>query len=55
MSEKDEQKFQYWICDKLFYVGDNEVTGNCHITKKYRGKYRSAHWSCNINWLKLFL
>ena len=54
MSEKDEQKFQYWICDKLFYVGDNEVTGNCQ-KKKYRGKYRSAHWSCNINWLKLFL
>ena len=49
MSEKDEQKFQYWICDKLFDVGDNEVTDNCHITGKYKGKYRSAHWSCNIN------
>ena len=50
MSEKDEERFQssskYWICDKLFGVGDNKVRDHCHITRKYKG---SAHWSCNIN------
>ena len=49
----NEQKFQssntYWICDKLFDVGDNKVRDHRHVTGKYRG---SAHWSCNIN-LKL--
>ena len=53
MSEEDEQRFQSsnkcWICDKLFYVGDNKVRDHCHITEKYRG---SAHWSCSFN-LKL--
>ena len=53
MSEKDEQIFHLsnkcWICDKLFYVGNNKVRDHCHITRKYRG---CAHSSCNIN-LKL--
>ena len=43
-------KFQlsniWWICDKLFDVGDNEVRDHCHVTAKYRG---SAHCSCNTN------
>ena len=50
MSAEEEERFQltssYWICDKLFDVGDNKVRDNCHITGKYRGV---AHWSCNIN------
>ena len=53
ISEEDEQRFQSsnkcWICDKLFYVGDNKVKDYCHVTEKYRG---SAHWSCSFN-LKL--
>ena len=53
MSAEEEERFQltnsYWICDKLFDVGDDKVRGHCHITGKYRG---AAHWSCNIN-LKL--
>ena len=53
MTAEDEERFQlsnnYWICNKLFDVGDNKVRDHCHITGKYRG---SAHWSCNIN-LKL--
>ena len=51
MPEKDEQIFQssnkcWFICDKLFDVGDDKVRDHCHIRGKYRG---SAHWSCNIN------
>ena len=53
MSPKDEKRFQlrnkFWICDKLFDVGDDKVRDHCHITKSYRV---SAHWSCNVN-LKL--
>ena len=52
-AEEEEDKFQlsksYWICDKSFYIGDEKVRDNCHMTGKYRG---AAHWSCNIN-LKL--
>ena len=51
--EEEEDKFQLskscWICDKSFYIGDEKVRDNCHMTGKYRG---AAHWSCNIN-LKL--
>ena len=47
---EDEERFQssnkFWICDKLFDVGDNKVRNHCHITGKYRG---SAHWSCHVN------
>ena len=36
MSEEDEQRFQsnnkWWICDKLFDVGDNKVRDHCHVT-----------------------
>ena len=39
----------YWICDKLFDIGDDKVRDHCHITGKYRG---AAQWSCDIN-LKL--
>ena len=53
MSAEEEERFQLsnscWICDTLFYVGDEKVRDHCHITEKYRG---AAHWSCNIN-LKL--
>ena len=53
MSAEKEQRFQltnsYWICDKLFDVGDDKVRDHCHITGRYRGE---AHWSFNIN-LKL--
>ena len=53
MSAEEEEKFQvtnsWWICDKLFDVGDGNVRDYCHITGKYRGV---AHWSCNVN-LKL--
>ena len=53
MPAEDEERFQssskYWICNKLFDVGDNKVRDHDHITGKYRGP---AHWSCNIN-LKL--
>ena len=53
MSAKDEQRFQlsnkYWICNKLFDVGDKKVRDHCNITGNYRG---FVHWSCNIN-LKL--
>ena len=49
----EEERFQlsnsYWICDKLFDVGDDKVRDHGHITGKYRG---TAHWSCSIN-LKL--
>ena len=51
--EEEEEKFQlsnsYWICNKLFDVGDEKVRDHCHITGKYRG---AAHFSCNTN-LKL--
>ena len=50
MSAEDGEKFQssfkWWICDKLFDVGDNKVRDYCHVTGKYRG---STHWSYNIN------
>ena len=50
MSEKDEQIFRssnnFWICNKLFDVGDNKVRDYSHITGKYGG---SVHWNCNIN------
>ena len=53
MSTEKEETFQLtnscWICDKLFYVGDDKVRDHCHITEKYRS---AGHWSCNIN-LKL--
>ena len=53
MSAEEEERFQltnsYWVCDKLFDVGDDKVRNHCHITGKYRG---TAHWSCNVN-LKL--
>ena len=46
----EEERFQlsnnYWICDKLFDIGDEKVRDHCHITGKYRG---AAQWSCNIN------
>ena len=50
ISVEDEKRFQlsnkYWICDKLFAVGDNKVRDHCHITGKYRG---SAHLNGNVN------
>ena len=50
MSAEEEEKFQlsnnFWICDKLFDVGDENVRYHCHITGKYRGAY---HWSCYFN------
>ena len=53
MSAEDEEMFQlsniYWICDKLFDVGNDKVRDHCHVTGKCRD---SAHWNCNIN-LKL--
>ena len=53
ISENDEQIFhlsnKYWICNKLFDLGDIKVRDHCHITGKYRG---CAHCSCNVN-LKL--
>ena len=50
MSAKEEERFQlsniFWICNKLFDVGDNKVRDHCHVS----GIYRSAvHWSCNVN------
>ena len=50
MSEEDKQRFQssnkYWICDKLFDVGDNKARHHDHV----KGKYGSSpHWSCDIN------
>ena len=46
----EEEGFQlsnnFWICNKLFDVGDEKVRDHCHITGKYRG---AAHWSCNNN------
>ena len=49
----EEEGFQlsnnFWICNKLFDVGDEKVRDHCHITGKYRG---AAHWICNNN-LKL--
>ena len=48
MSAEEEEKFQltnsFWICDKLFDVGDKKVRDHCHI--KYRG---AAHFSCTAN------
>ena len=38
--------FKYWICDKLYDIGDNKVRDHCPVIGKYRG---SAHWGCNIN------
>ena len=39
MSAEDEELFQlsskFWICDKLFDVGDDKVTDHCHVTGKY--------------------
>ena len=53
ISVEEEERFQlsnsYWICDKLFDIGDDKVRDHCHITEKYRC---AANWSCNIN-LKL--
>ena len=53
MSAEDEERFQlsniYWICDKLFDVGNDKVRDHFHVTGKCRD---SAHWNCNIN-LKL--
>ena len=53
LSAEEEERFQlsngYWICDKLFDVGDEKVRDHCHITGKYRG---AVHFSCNAN-LKL--
>ena len=41
MSAEKEERFQssnnYWICDKLFDVGNEKVRNYCHITRKYRG------------------
>ena len=52
-SEEGEERFQlrnkWWICNKLFDVGDNKGRDHCHITRQYRG---SSQWSCNID-LKL--
>ena len=53
MYAEEEERFHssnsYWICDKLFDVGDDKVRDHCHTTGKYRG---ASYWSCNIN-LKL--
>ena len=53
MFAKEEERFQlsnsFWICDKLFYVGDDKIRDRCHVTGKYRG---AGRWSCYIN-LKL--
>ena len=49
MSAEENEKFEMtnicWICDKLIENTDNKVRDHCHIT----GKYRAAHYSCNIN------
>ena len=49
MSTENEEIFQlinnYWICDKLFDVGNKKVRDHCHITGKCRV---SAHW-INVN------
>ena len=41
MSADAEERLQLtnscWICGKLFDVGDDKVTDNCHITGKYGG------------------
>ena len=53
MSAENEERFQssdkYWICYKLFDVGDNKVRDHCHVIGKCRG---SARWRCNV-YLKL--
>ena len=50
MSVEDERRFQssnkYWICNKFFVTGDNNVRDHDNVTGKYRG---SAHCSCSIN------
>ena len=49
MSAKENELFELtnicWICNKLIEVNDKKVRDHCHIT----GKYRGAHYSCNIN------
>ena len=51
MTEKKEENFRSsdtcWIYEKL--IEDENITGHCHITEKYRG---ASHWSFNVN-LKL--
>ena len=41
MSAEDEERSwlsnKCWICNKFFDVGDDKVSGHCHITGKYRG------------------
>ena len=50
MSADEEERFQlansFWICNKLFDVGDEKVRYHCHVAGKYRG---AAHFSCNAN------
>ena len=36
----------YWICNKLFDLGDEKVRNHCHVAGKFRG---SVHFSCNAN------
>ena len=49
MTEKEEHLFQEsnncWICKKLIDNDDENVGDHCHVT----GKFRAAHWDCNIN------
>ena len=41
MSAEDAERLQlsnkYWICNKLFDVGNNKIKDHCHITGKYTG------------------
>ena len=47
MSIEEVEQFEKteicWICNKL--IENDKVRDHCHIT----GKYRGAHWNCNIN------
>ena len=53
MNVEDEGRFQssnkYWICNKIFDAGDNQVRDHHHVTGKYRV---STYWSYFID-LKL--
>ena len=50
MIVNEQERFQlansWWVCNKLFDVGDEKVRDHCHVIGKYRG---AAHFSCNAN------
>ena len=49
MSAEEEERIEQsnicWICVKLFEISDEKVRDHYHVS----GKYRGAHWSCNIS------